>query len=88
MIGPHAGVSVLTGARRDPAQLPPPLDGLTARELEVLTMLAASRTTAEIGRRLGLSQKTVRNQLSAIFAKLGVHDRVQAALLAQRLGLK
>ena len=88
VIGPHAGVSVRTGTRGGPAGLPPPLNSLTTREVEILTMLAASRTTAEIGRRFGVSQKTVRNQLSGIFVKIGVHDRVQAALLAQRLGLK
>ncbi|MEV6630464.1 response regulator transcription factor [Actinoplanes sp. NPDC051470] len=88
VIGPHAGVRVRAGTRSGPAGLPPPLDSLTTREIEILTMLAASGTTADIGRRLGVSQKTVRNQLSAIFVKIGVHDRVQAALLAQRLGLK
>jgi CheY-like chemotaxis protein len=43
--------------------------GLTTRRGGDLTMLAASRTTAEVGRRLGVSQRTVRNQLSGIFVK-------------------
>lgn len=87
VLGPRVGAAMIAGARRRPTELPPPLDTLTPRELEILTLLAASETTARIGRRLGVSEKTVRNQLSGIFTKLGVHDRVQAALLAQRLGL-
>jgi DNA-binding NarL/FixJ family response regulator len=88
VIGPNVEYSMINGGRRRSADLPAPLDQLTPRELETLTLLAASETTTRIARRLGVTEKTVRNQLSAIFTKLGVHDRVQAALLAQRLGLK
>jgi DNA-binding NarL/FixJ family response regulator len=87
VLGPRVGAAVMAGRRPGPARLPAPLDRLTKRELEILTLLAASESTSRIARRLGVSEKTVRNQLSGIFTKLGVADRVQAALLAQRLGL-
>ena len=63
------------------------LDTLSAREREILTELARGRTNLQIGRRLGLSEKTVRNRLSAIYAKLQVTDRTQAALRAHDCGL-
>lgn len=64
-----------------------PLDGLSPREREVLAELACGRSTVQIGRRLGVSEKTVRNTLSRVFAALGVADRTQAALLAREHGL-
>jgi two-component system nitrate/nitrite response regulator NarL len=87
VLGPHVGKAILTGGRRPATVLPPPLDQLTPRELEILTMVVAAQSTTHIARRLGVSEKTVRNQLSGMFSKLGVRDRVQAALLAQRLGV-
>jgi ATP/maltotriose-dependent transcriptional regulator MalT len=51
---------------------------LTAREREVLDLLAAGRSNHQIADQLGLSTKTVANHLSAIFAKLQVADRTQA----------
>jgi DNA-binding NarL/FixJ family response regulator len=60
---------------------------LTEREEEVLRLVAAGRTNAEIAVTLGLSLKTVRNHLSNIFAKLRVADRAQAALRAREAGL-
>jgi two-component system, NarL family, nitrate/nitrite response regulator NarL len=87
VLGPHVAKAVLTGGRRPATVLPPPLDQLTPRELEILTMIVAAQSTTHIARRLGVSEKTVRNQLSGMFSKLGVRDRVQAALLAQRLGV-
>jgi DNA-binding NarL/FixJ family response regulator len=86
VLGPNVEPA-LTSSQGGGARRPPPLDRLTDRELEVLSLLAASATTARIARDLGVTEKTVRNQLTAIFGKLGVADRVQAALLAQRLGL-
>ena len=88
VLGPHVGAAMIAGARRRPTGLSPPLDQLTPRELEILTLLAAAESTTRIARRLGVTEKTVRNQLSGIFGKLGVRDRVEAALLAQRLGLR
>ena len=60
---------------------------LTERELEILQLLAARRTNAEIAAKLFLSQKTVRNYVSAIFTKLQVADRAEAGLLARAAGL-
>jgi DNA-binding CsgD family transcriptional regulator/tetratricopeptide (TPR) repeat protein len=62
---------------------------LTARELEVLTELAVGQTNREIAQRLFISEKTVGVHVSRIYAKLGVHSRVQASavLLRVRPGL-
>jgi len=60
---------------------------LSERERGVLRLLATGLTNAEIGERLGLAEGTVRNNVSAIFAKLGVADRAQATALAWRYGL-
>jgi DNA-binding NarL/FixJ family response regulator len=60
---------------------------LTARERDVLTEIARGRSNREIARALSLSEKTVKTHVSAIFTKLGVADRTQAALHAVRAGL-
>ena len=60
---------------------------LTAREAEVLDLIAQGRNNAEIARRLYLSQKTVRNHVSNIFLKLQVADRAQAIVRAREAGL-
>jgi DNA-binding NarL/FixJ family response regulator len=68
----------------DPSQAFPQL---TDRELEILQLLAQRRTNADIAATLFLSQKTVRNYVSAIFAKLQVADRAEAGLVARAAGL-
>jgi DNA-binding NarL/FixJ family response regulator len=70
-----------------PPVTPAPFPELTAREREVLDLLAAGRTNHQIADQLGLSVKTVANHLSAIFAKLQVADRTQAILRAHDAGL-
>jgi DNA-binding NarL/FixJ family response regulator len=60
---------------------------LTAREREVLDLMAAGRSNPEITRQLFLSPKTVRNHISNIFAKLQVVDRAQAIVRARQAGL-
>jgi len=60
---------------------------LTAREREILALLADGHTNASIAARLYLSPKTVRNHVSNIFAKLQVADRAEAMLRARRAGL-
>ena len=60
---------------------------LTEREVDVLRLLARGLSNAEIAEKLHLSEGTVRNHVSAIFSKLDVSDRTQAAILAIRHGL-
>ena len=62
-------------------------DKLTGRETDVLRLIALGLSNAEIAKSLHLSEGTVRNHVSAIFAKLGVSDRTQAAILAIRHGV-
>lgn len=60
---------------------------LTARELEVLRLLARGQANKQIARQLSVSEKTVKTHVSSILAKLGVTDRTQAALYALKAGL-
>jgi DNA-binding NarL/FixJ family response regulator len=60
---------------------------LTAREHQVLDLIAAGRSNTELAATLVLSPKTVRNHVSNIFAKLQVADRAQAIVLARDAGL-
>jgi pimeloyl-ACP methyl ester carboxylesterase/DNA-binding CsgD family transcriptional regulator len=62
------------------------LSALTPRELQVIELLAAGLDNGRIGRRLGISAKTVRNRVSVIFDKLGVNSRPQAIVLARDAG--
>ncbi len=62
-------------------------EGLNEREKDILRLIAAWFTNADIAARLYLSEGTVRNYVSSIFSKLGVSDRTQAAVLALRCGL-
>jgi DNA-binding NarL/FixJ family response regulator len=61
--------------------------GLTRREAEVLSLVAAGLRNAEIADRLYLTPKTVSHHLSAIYAKLGVDSRIAAAQVAIRIGI-
>ena len=60
---------------------------LSPREQDVLRLLVLGRTNGEIAQQLALSEGTVRNYMTAIFAKLGVADRTQAVIAALRRGL-
>jgi DNA-binding NarL/FixJ family response regulator len=60
---------------------------LTERERDVLVLIAEGLSNADIGTRIHVSSGTVKDHVSTIFAKLRVGSRVQAALLAQRVGL-
>lgn len=61
--------------------------GLTPREAEVLELVAAGRTNRQIGDELYVSDKTASVHVSNILRKLGVNSRVDAAAIAQRLGI-
>ncbi len=64
-----------------------PRQELSARETEVLRLVAEGKSNKEIAATLGLSDGTVRVHLSHIFEKLGVHDRTQAAMQAVQRGI-
>jgi DNA-binding NarL/FixJ family response regulator len=62
-------------------------ESLSAREFDVLRLLATGATNAQMARTLNLSEGTIRNAIARLTRKLGVADRTQAALLASRAGL-
>ncbi|GLW99910.1 response regulator transcription factor [Microtetraspora sp. NBRC 16547] len=64
-----------------------PFPELTAREREVLDLIAAGRSNSAIARQLVISGKTVSNHISAIFAKLAVADRAEVIVRARQAGL-
>ncbi|ATL30412.1 response regulator [Streptomyces formicae] len=79
----------LIAAFADTAPAPDPelLESLTPREREVLTLVAAGHTNAEIAEALGVTTGTVKSHVNALLGKLGLRDRVQATILAYDLGL-
>jgi DNA-binding NarL/FixJ family response regulator len=81
-LAPHAA-KALIAARAER----PPETQLSAREREVLTLLAEGTPNKVIARRLGISEKTVKNHVTRVFEAIGVSDRTQAALWAQRHGI-
>lgn len=81
-LDPQAARALLV-ARRAPEEAPVP-SPLTAREEEVLAMVAQGQPNKTIARRLGISERTVKAHLTSIFHRIGVVDRTQAALWAQR----
>jgi DNA-binding NarL/FixJ family response regulator len=68
-------------------QTPGPLELLTERERQVLALVAEGLPNKQIGRRLEISEKTVKAHLTSAFRAIGVDDRMQAGLWARRHGL-
>ncbi len=61
------------------ARQPSGTDGLSSRELEIAALVAEGRSNKQVGAALHLSEKTIENNLSRIYAKLGVRSRVELA---------
>lgn len=70
-----------------PHQRPIPVPALTRREHECLALVADGLTSDAIARRLALSTSTVRGHVQSVLNKLGVHSRLEAALVAHRAGM-
>jgi DNA-binding NarL/FixJ family response regulator len=90
LIAPAVTRSVIEEfVRRSPAPRPPApvLDDLTAREREVLSLLARGLSNAEIAQRLVVSDGTVKTHVAHVLSKLGLRDRVQAVILAYESGV-
>jgi len=80
-LDPRAARTIL-----DARTAPDPLAGLSEREREVLALLVEGLANKLIARRLQISEKTVKSHLTRIFREIGVTDRTQAALWAERNG--
>jgi DNA-binding NarL/FixJ family response regulator len=70
-----------------PSTLPDETMVLTRRELEILRLLAGGANTKALAERLHVSGATIRNHVQNIFAKLGVHSRLEAVAYANQHGL-
>jgi DNA-binding NarL/FixJ family response regulator len=87
-IDPAVAPKVLANvAQVKPVTPQPTKISLSPRETEILELLAQGLSNADIAQRLYLSEGTVRNYMSALFAKLDVSDRTQAVVVALRFGL-
>ena len=81
-ITPRAAAALLADRRERPASVE-----LTGREREVLLLVVEGLANKQIGRRLGISERTVKGHLTNLFQRIGVPDRTQAALWAERNGI-
>ena len=73
----------------DPLEpVPSPLDNLTPREREILSLLAEGQSNKVIARNLGISDGTVKLHVKAILRKLNIHSRVEAAVIAVEQGIR
>jgi DNA-binding NarL/FixJ family response regulator len=84
LLDPEAASRVMR-RMRDQATAADPLAGLTDQERRILALIGEGLTNRQIGDRLFLAEKTVKNYVSALFAKLGMQRRAQAAAYAARI---
>ncbi|MCG6495221.1 response regulator transcription factor [Kitasatospora sp. A2-31] len=82
MLDPGATTRLMARLRGDTAPQASDLPQLTDREREILALVGEGLTNRQIGQRLYLAEKTVKNHISRLLAKLGVERRVQAAVIA------
>ncbi|MET7702189.1 response regulator transcription factor [Streptomyces sp. NPDC005485] len=86
MLDPATTARLMSSLRGPQSDTDPPGDGrltaLSEREREILALIGEGLTNRQIGKRLYLSEKTVKNGISRLLAKLGVERRVQAAVIA------
>jgi two-component system response regulator DevR len=84
LLDPSATTRLMARLRSDQAkeEEPDTLPGLTEREREILMLIGEGLTNRQIGQRLYLAEKTVKNHISRLLAKLGVERRIQAAVIA------
>ena len=88
LLSPGVTKRVIKQFTRIPRSVPPKeLDDLTAREQEILRLIATGLSNAEIGEQLYISETTVKTHVTHILQKLGLRDRVQAVVLAYQTGL-
>ncbi|MER6156314.1 response regulator transcription factor [Streptomyces sp. NPDC001868] len=88
MLDPATTARLMRSLRAEPVgtpAVPSELASLSPRERDILALIGEGLTNREIGKKLYLSEKTVKNHISRLLAKLGVQRRVQAAVLASHL---
>jgi DNA-binding NarL/FixJ family response regulator len=83
-VSPHLAATMLAEARNMTDE---GATGVSKREIEVLQLIADGCSTPEVAAQLFISQKTVKNHLASIYAKLDARDRTQAVLQAVRMGI-
>jgi DNA-binding NarL/FixJ family response regulator len=86
LLDPRAAAVVMQRMRAPAA--PDPLAGLSDQERRILELIGEGLTNREIGQRLFLSEKTVKNYVSNVLGKLGMHRRTEVAVLATRVRLQ
>jgi DNA-binding NarL/FixJ family response regulator len=84
LLDPEAASAVMRRIREQ-AQRSDPLARLTEHERQILELIGAGLTNRQIGEQLFLAEKTIKNYVSELFAKLGMHHRTQAAAYAARI---
>ena len=88
LLDPGVQARLLETLERSPLAMPQRRpEGLTERETEVLTLIAAGLSNSEIAQRLVVSEATVKTHINRIFARTGVRDRAQAVAYAYRTGV-
>ena len=88
VLHPRVAAKLMDTLRRGAEPGSEVLESLSAREREVLTLMAEGFSNMQIAERLGIGEKTVKTHVSNVLSKLNVNDRTQAAVYAWKSGLK